>query len=76
MAPAPAPRIAVVVDWLAQFGGAELVIQQILAAYPGADLFALFDEGVPVAALGTTAQPFRALEAAGLAREDGSEFGH
>lgn len=42
-APAPAPRIAVVVDWLAQFGGAELVIQQILAAYPGADLFALFD---------------------------------
>jgi glycosyltransferase involved in cell wall biosynthesis len=36
-------RIAVVVDWLAQFGGAELVIEQILATYPSADLFALFD---------------------------------
>jgi glycosyltransferase involved in cell wall biosynthesis len=39
----PGTRIAVVVDWLAQFGGAELVIKEILAAFPDADLFALFD---------------------------------
>lgn len=37
------PRIAIVVDWLAQAGGAELVIRELLAAFPSADLFALFD---------------------------------
>ncbi len=41
------PRVAVVVDWLAQFGGAELVIREILATFPDADLFALFDVMVP-----------------------------
>lgn len=38
-----APRVAVVVDWLARTGGAELVIREILRAFPDADLFALFD---------------------------------
>ena len=37
------PKIAVVVDWLAKPGGAELVIREILAAFPEATLFALFD---------------------------------
>lgn len=37
------PRVAVVVDWLAQLGGAELVIREILAAFPTASLHALFD---------------------------------
>ena len=37
------PRVAVVVDWLCQSGGAELVIKEILAAFPEAELFALFD---------------------------------
>lgn len=37
------PRVAVVVDWLAQLGGAELVIREILAAFPDATLHALFD---------------------------------
>ena len=41
--PRPAPRIGVVVDWLAQSGGAELVVREILAAFPEARLFALFD---------------------------------
>lgn len=45
--PSSAPRIAVVVDWLAQFGGAELVIKEILTAFPTADLFALFDVMTP-----------------------------
>ncbi len=41
------PRVAVVVDWLAQFGGAELVVKEILAAFPEAELFALFDVMAP-----------------------------
>jgi len=45
MPPAPdrEPRIAVVVDWLSQLGGAEWVIREILAAFPQATLHALFD---------------------------------
>ena len=45
MPPAPdrQPRVAVVVDWLAQLGGAELVLREILAAFPDATLHALFD---------------------------------
>lgn len=39
----PPPRVAVVVDWLCQSGGAELVIREILAAFPEAELFAQFD---------------------------------
>jgi glycosyltransferase involved in cell wall biosynthesis len=52
-------RIAVVVDWLAQFGGAELVIKEILAAYPGADLFALFDVMAPEARRRLSDRPAR-----------------
>ena len=36
-------RVAVVHDWLYVFGGAERVLQSILRAVPGADLFTLFD---------------------------------
>ena len=43
VANAAPPRVAVVVDWLARTGGAELVIREILRAFPDADLFALFD---------------------------------
>ncbi len=45
--PAFPPRVAIVVDWLAQFGGAELVIRELLACFPQADLFALFDTMAP-----------------------------
>jgi glycosyltransferase involved in cell wall biosynthesis len=36
-------RIAVVVDWLYVFGGAERVLAAILECYPESDLFCLFD---------------------------------
>jgi glycosyltransferase involved in cell wall biosynthesis len=36
-------RIAVVHDWLVTFGGAERVLQRILACYPQAELFTLVD---------------------------------
>lgn len=36
-------RVAVVHDWLYVVGGAERVLQEILACYPEADVFALFD---------------------------------
>ena len=36
-------RIAIVHDWLDTWGGAELALEQLLALYPGADLFALVD---------------------------------
>jgi glycosyltransferase involved in cell wall biosynthesis len=36
-------RIAVVHDWLVTYGGADRVLEQILACYPGADLFSLVD---------------------------------
>ena len=36
-------KIAVVHDWLPLIGGAEQVLRQILKAYPGADLYTLFD---------------------------------
>jgi glycosyltransferase involved in cell wall biosynthesis len=39
-----APRVAIVVDWLSQFGGAERVISEIAATFPGASIFALFDD--------------------------------
>ena len=41
--PAAAPRIAIVADWLCQFGGAEQVIAEMAAAFPDARLFAQFD---------------------------------
>lgn len=36
-------KIAVVCDWLTVPGGAERVLSEILACYPGADLFAVLD---------------------------------
>lgn len=39
-----APRIAVVHDWLATPGGAELVLEQLLTIFPGADLFTMIDQ--------------------------------
>lgn len=36
-------RIAIVHDWLVTYAGAEKVIEQILKAYPNADLFSLID---------------------------------
>lgn len=39
-------RVAIVHDWLPLYGGAERVLEQILAVFPQADLFAMID-GVP-----------------------------
>lgn len=36
-------RIALVHDWLVTYAGAERVLEQMLAAYPGADLYSLID---------------------------------
>lgn len=36
-------KIAIVHDWLTVYGGAERVLEQILACYPGADVFTLVD---------------------------------
>jgi glycosyltransferase involved in cell wall biosynthesis len=37
------PRIAIVHEWLTTLGGSELVLKEMLAVYPQADLFALVD---------------------------------
>ncbi len=39
----PSPRVAIVHDWLVVVGGAERVLEQILAIYPQADLYAVCD---------------------------------
>ena len=36
-------RVAIVHDWLTVYGGAERVLEQILAVFPGADLYAVCD---------------------------------
>lgn len=36
-------RIAIVVDWLTTYAGAERVIEQMISCYPQADIFALVD---------------------------------
>ncbi|WP_296653449.1 glycosyltransferase family 4 protein [Paraburkholderia sp.] len=44
--PAPlrrAPRVAIVHDWLVTYAGAERVLEQIIACFPEADLFAVVD---------------------------------
>ena len=51
------PRVALVVDWLARPGGAELVIREILAAFPEASLFALFDVMSPADRASITDRP-------------------
>jgi len=40
-------RIAIVHDWLDTWGGAELALAEMLALYPGADLFTLVDFMTP-----------------------------
>ena len=37
------PRMAIVHEWLTTLGGSELVLKEMLAVYPQADLFALVD---------------------------------
>lgn len=41
------PRIAIVHEWLTTLGGSELVLKEMLAVYPQADLFALVDVMAP-----------------------------
>lgn len=41
------PRVAIVHDWLATPGGAELVLEQLLAIFPGAHLFTMIDQRSP-----------------------------
>lgn len=36
-------RVAIVHDWLVEKGGAELVLKELIACYPNADLFSLLD---------------------------------
>ncbi len=36
-------KVAIVHDWLPLIGGAEMVLKEILAVYPNADIFTLFD---------------------------------
>ena len=57
--PSASPRVAVVVDWLNQSGGAERVIREILAAYPDAELFAQFDVMRPADRARITDRPAR-----------------
>ncbi len=37
------PRVAIVHDWLAMYGGAERVLEQIIQLFPEADLFSMVD---------------------------------
>ena len=37
----PAPRIAIVVDWLQDYAGAERVLEQLLLTFPQAEVFAV-----------------------------------
>ena len=55
------PRIAIVHEWLTTLGGSELVLKEMLAVYPQADLFALVDVMAPSdrEALGLTGRTVR-----------------
>jgi glycosyltransferase involved in cell wall biosynthesis len=55
------PRIAIVHEWLTTLGGSELVLKEMLAVYPQADLFALVDVMAPRdrEALGLTGRTVR-----------------
>ncbi len=55
------PRIAIVHEWLTTLGGSELVLKEMLAVYPDADLFALVDVMAPSdrEALGLTGRAVR-----------------
>ncbi|MDP1889259.1 MAG: glycosyltransferase [Gemmatimonadaceae bacterium] len=55
------PRIAIVHEWLTTLGGSELVLKEMLAVFPEADLFALVDVMAPPdrEALGLTGRTVR-----------------
>ena len=55
------PRIAIVHEWLTTLGGSELVLKEMLAVYPQADLFVLVDVMAPSdrEALGLTGRTVR-----------------
>jgi len=55
------PRIAIVHEWLTTLGGSELVLKEMLAVFPHADLFALVDVMTPPDrdALGLTGRTVR-----------------
>jgi glycosyltransferase involved in cell wall biosynthesis len=55
------PRIAIVHEWLTTLGGSELVLKEMLAVLPGADLFALVDVMTPAdrESLGLTGRTVR-----------------
>lgn len=55
------PRIAIVHEWLTTLGGSELVLKEMLAVLPSADLFALVDvmEAADREALGLTGRTVR-----------------
>ena len=36
-------RIAIITDWLTTYAGAERVVEQMIACYPQADVFAVVD---------------------------------
>jgi glycosyltransferase involved in cell wall biosynthesis len=40
-------RVAIIHDWLETPGGAELVLEQLLAVFPGADVFTMIDQRSP-----------------------------
>ncbi len=40
-------KVAIVHDWLETPGGAELVLKELLAVYPGADVFTMIDQRSP-----------------------------
>jgi glycosyltransferase involved in cell wall biosynthesis len=40
-------RVAIVHDWLVTPGGAELVLEEMLAVFPGADVFTMIDQRSP-----------------------------
>jgi glycosyltransferase involved in cell wall biosynthesis len=40
----PAERVAILHDWLVTWGGAERVLEQMLACYPGADVFCIVED--------------------------------
>ncbi len=41
--PPPAPRVAIVHEWLVTFAGSERALRELLVLYPQADLFAIVD---------------------------------
>lgn len=63
-------RVAIVTEWLTTLGGAEMVLREMLAVFPQADLFALVDTLAPRdrEALGLMGRPIRTTWMQGLPR--------